>query len=87
MAADKSTTEILLLDEPTSSVDAKNEQKIYANIFQRWPHMAIVSAIHRLHLLPMFDQIVLLDGGHQVCSRVCSCLLFIACLQARLSIC
>jgi ABC-type multidrug transport system fused ATPase/permease subunit len=54
---------IILLDEPTSSVDSKNELHIYENIFKRFPNAAIISSIHRLHLLPLFDQIVMFDDG------------------------
>ncbi|MFT4326724.1 MAG: ATP-binding cassette domain-containing protein, partial [Candidatus Woesearchaeota archaeon] len=55
--------ELVLLDEPTSSVDATNERKIYANIFEIFKDKTVVSSIHRLHLLPMFDTIYLLEKG------------------------
>lgn len=55
--------EILLLDEPTSSVDAKNELAIYENIFKKFKKKTIVSTIHRLHLLPLFDRIVFFSDG------------------------
>lgn len=55
--------EILLLDEPTSSVDAKNERLIYQNIFTKFKSKTILSTIHRLHLLPMFDRILFFDNG------------------------
>lgn len=45
------------MDEPTSSVDSKNEQAIYSQVFERYPEKTIISAIHRLHLLSMFDAI------------------------------
>ena len=46
---------IVLLDEPTSSVDFRNEMQIYQNIFAEFKDKAIIS-IHRLHLL-LFDHI------------------------------
>jgi ABC-type multidrug transport system fused ATPase/permease subunit len=54
---------ILLLDEPTSSVDAQNELLIYKNIFREYHHKCIISSIHRLHLLDMFDKVYVLDHG------------------------
>ena len=54
---------IILLDEPTSSVDFKNEMLIYENIFKSFKDKAIISSIHRLHLLPLFDTIYLFADG------------------------
>jgi ABC-type multidrug transport system fused ATPase/permease subunit len=61
MAAQDS--DILLLDESTSSVDSVNEKKIYQNIFSAFPEKTIIAAIHKLHLLPMFDMIYVFDKG------------------------
>jgi len=55
--------EIIMLDEPTSSVDSKNEMQIYKNIFSMYNDKTIISSIHRLHLLPMFDMIYLFEKG------------------------
>ncbi|MBI2117398.1 ABC transporter ATP-binding protein [Candidatus Peregrinibacteria bacterium] len=56
-------TDIILLDEPTSSVDSTNELKIYRNLFRRFADRCIVSSIHKLHLLPMFsDAYIIADG-------------------------
>lgn len=55
--------EIILLDEPTSSVDSKNEIKIYENIFKYFKNKTIISSIHRLHMLKMFDRIYLFSNG------------------------
>lgn len=61
LAADKS--EIVLLDEPTSSVDSLNEMKIHENIFREFKDKTIISSIHRLHLLDKFDYIYLFSRG------------------------
>ena len=55
--------DIVLLDEPTSSVDFGNELKIYGNIFESFPGKTILSSIHRLHLLSLFDNVYLFKGG------------------------
>lgn len=64
-SADK---DIVLLDEPTSSVDLSNEMKIYQNIFTAFPDKTILSSIHRFHLLPMFDRIYFFKGGKIIAS-------------------
>ena len=56
-------SEIVLLDEPTSSVDPMTELKIYKNLFQRFEKKVIISALHRLHLLPLFDYIYVMEKG------------------------
>lgn len=55
---------IILLDEPTSSVDPSNEMEIYKNLFKTFSDCCIISSVHRLHLLQMFDVIYLFEGGH-----------------------
>ena len=56
-------TSLLLLDEPTSSVDIHNEKLIYQKIFVRYEKNTIISAVHHLHLLMFFDQIIVFKNG------------------------
>lgn len=56
-------SEIVLFDEPTSSVDAQNEARIYENVFEAFSDKALVSTLHRLYLLPLFDYIYILHKG------------------------
>jgi ABC-type multidrug transport system fused ATPase/permease subunit len=56
-------SEVILLDEPTSSVDPKTELMIYDKIFASFADKAIVSSLHRLHLLTKFDYIYVLHQG------------------------
>jgi len=56
-------SDILLLDEPTSSVDSLNEIKIHEKIFDKFKEKTIISSIHRLHLLDKFDYIYLFSKG------------------------
>lgn len=58
-----SDAEIILLDEPTSSVDPMTELKIYKNLFSRFQDRVIISALHRLHLLTLFDYIYVMEKG------------------------
>lgn len=54
---------IIMLDEPTSSLDPATEAQVYANLMAEFPDSCIVSAIHRLHLLPRFTTIVYMADG------------------------
>ncbi|MBI2446449.1 MAG: ABC transporter ATP-binding protein [Parcubacteria group bacterium] len=54
---------IVLLDEPTSSVDVVTEEKIFKNIFGTFADKAIICSLHGLHLLPLFDKIHYFDNG------------------------
>jgi ABC-type multidrug transport system fused ATPase/permease subunit len=56
-------SELVLLDEPTSSVDPKTEALIYERLFRSFSGKAIVSAMHRLHLLSHFDYVYILKSG------------------------
>ncbi|MFA6252424.1 MAG: ABC transporter ATP-binding protein [Candidatus Paceibacterota bacterium] len=58
-----SDKEVVLLDEPTSSVDSKNELKIFKNVFSAFPRKTIIVSVHRLHLLSLFDMIYFFDKG------------------------
>jgi len=57
---------LILLDEPTSSVDPKTEANIYQQLFKEFSDKAILSTLHRLHLLPQFDYIYIMDQGRIV---------------------
>jgi ATP-binding cassette, subfamily B, bacterial len=54
---------VVLLDEPTSSVDPRTEALIYDGLFSAFRDKAIISSVHRLHLLPRFDYIYILHQG------------------------
>lgn len=56
-------SDIILLDEPTSSVDPKTELKIYEHMFAEFKDKVVISALHRLHLLKYFDHICVLQNG------------------------
>ena len=60
-AAERS--DIVLLDEPTSSVDLPTEERIFRGLFEHFKDKTIVATLHRLHLLPLFDRIIYLDKG------------------------
>ena len=59
-------SDIILMDEPTSSVDSVNEVKIHDNIFSEFKDKTIISSIHRLNLLNKFDYIYMFENGRIV---------------------
>ena len=59
-------SDVVLLDEPTSSVDPKTEAQIYQRLFEAFSGKAMVSALHRLHLLHSFDYVYVLEQGRVV---------------------
>jgi ABC-type multidrug transport system fused ATPase/permease subunit len=61
-----SDASLVLLDEPTSSIDPVTEARIYEGVLASLRGACVVSAIHRLHLLPRFDTIVLMHEGRAV---------------------
>ncbi len=54
---------LVLLDEATSSVDASTEAEIYDRLMTAFAGACIVSSVHRLHLLPRFDTVLLMEHG------------------------
>lgn len=67
--------DIVLLDEPTSSLDSENSMKIYQNIFKEFKGKTVISSVHQLHLLPLFDRVVMFDGGRIIGQGTIGCLL------------
>ncbi len=59
-------SDIILMDEPTSSVDPRTEKLIYTSMFETFKKKAVISSLHRLHLLTQFDYIYILRSGQVV---------------------
>ncbi len=59
---------IILLDEPTSSVDPQNELQIFQNIFTAFRGKTIIATVHRLHLLSLFEEIYYFSNGKIIAS-------------------
>lgn len=60
------SSQLVLMDEPTSSVDPRTELLLYQKLFKTFSDKAVVSSLHRLHLLPLFDYIYVMEGGRIV---------------------
>lgn len=57
------SSDLVLLDEPTSSIDPRTERHIYENLFRTFQNKTIVSSLHRLYLLHYFDYVYVLKDG------------------------
>jgi len=55
--------EMLLLDEPTSSLDPKTEKEIYLGLLYHFTNRTVFSSCHRLNLIPLFDKIIFMAQG------------------------
>jgi ATP-binding cassette subfamily B protein len=60
------SSDIILLDEPTSSVDPKTEIEIYEKLFEECSGKVVVSSLHRLYLLKYFDYVYVLRNGRVI---------------------
>lgn len=54
---------LVLMDEPTASLDPATESRVYANLFATLADACVVSSIHRLNLLGRFDEVLVMREG------------------------
>ena len=55
--------EILLLDEPTSSLDPKTEKEIFLGLLYHFTNRTVLCSVHRLNLVKLFDKIIFMSQG------------------------
>mgnify|MGYP001162184401 CR=1 FL=1 len=53
--------EILLMDEPTSSLDRNLELNILDSIFKKYENKTIIISLHKLELIDKFEYLIILD--------------------------
>lgn len=54
---------LLLLDEPSSALDAETEAAVYASLFAAFADACILASVHRAELLRHFDVVIRMKGG------------------------
>jgi ATP-binding cassette, subfamily C, bacterial LapB len=54
---------IMLLDEPTSSMDSKTEAQVIANLRAFSQHRTMLVVTHRMSLLELVDRVIVVDKG------------------------
>jgi ABC-type multidrug transport system fused ATPase/permease subunit len=57
---------LVLMDEPTASLDPATEARVYDNLFAAFGAVTVVSSIHRLSLLDRFDEVLVMEQGRLV---------------------
>ncbi|HEY0896589.1 MAG TPA: ABC transporter ATP-binding protein [Sphingobacteriaceae bacterium] len=60
------SSSMVLMDEPTSSMDPQTESEVYLNMFREFEGKTVISTLHRLHLLHHFDYIYVMHKGRLV---------------------
>jgi len=58
--------QMLLLDEPTASLDARAEKLFIQSMKQTVQNRTLFLITHKMHLLQLVDRILVLDNGHLV---------------------
>ncbi len=53
----------ILLDEPTSSLDPLTEKQIFLEIIQHFSDRTVITACHRLNIVPLFDRVLYIHEG------------------------
>ena len=54
---------VLLLDEPTSSMDLTTERAVISNLKSYFTNQTLVLVTHRMSLLQLVDRVIALDKG------------------------
>ena len=57
---------LVLLDEPTASLDPATEARVYTNLFGVFAAACVISSVHRLSLLSRFDEVLVMQEGRLV---------------------
>jgi ATP-binding cassette subfamily B protein len=59
-------SDLVLMDEPTASLDPATEARVYTNVFAAFTDACVISSIHRLSLLGRFDEVLVMQEGRLV---------------------
>jgi ATP-binding cassette, subfamily B, bacterial len=57
---------LVLLDEPTASLDPATEARVYEALFATFEDACIISSVHRLNLLERFDEVLVMHNGRLI---------------------
>ena len=59
-------SEIVLLDESTSGVDVVKEKRVYEALLRHFSQEVVIATTHKFNLLPLFDEIIVMEKGRVV---------------------
>lgn len=54
---------MILLDEPTAALDPVTQVRVMSRLLAALDGQCVVATVHRMELLPMFDEVIVLDAG------------------------
>ena len=57
---------LVLLDEPTSNLDPDTETRVMHGLLAGFTGNTMIVALHRMHLLPLFDEVIFMIAGRVV---------------------
>ena len=57
---------LILLDEATSSLDNKNEEEIYSKLNNLSTETTVIAIAHRISSIKHFNRIVVIDNGQVI---------------------
>jgi len=57
---------LVLLDEPTATLDPATEAQVYTNLFAEFSGACLISSVHRLALLERFDEVLVMRDGRLI---------------------
>jgi len=78
-------SDLVLMDEPTASLDSATEARVYTNLFAAFTDACVVSSIHRLSLLERFDEVLVMQEGRLVAQGTSAELALSCCEFQRLT--
>ncbi len=67
--------DIILADEPTSSLDAQTARRVFSGLITRFEDKTVICIVHDLHMLELFDTVFVFDEGKLVGVGSCAELL------------
>lgn len=57
---------LVLLDEPTAALDGDTQRRVLEGLWRSLQGQCVVASLHRLELLPLFDEVIVMDRGRVV---------------------
>lgn len=61
---------LILLDEPTNSLDPVSERKMLSDLIAQFPSSCIIAALHSHHLLDLVDEVIIIEDGQLVLANL-----------------
>ena len=60
-------TPVLILDESTSALDSRTEQRLLAGIREKHPGLTLILVTHRIDAASSADHVIVMEHGRVIC--------------------